>query len=139
MGDFNRAIPDATLSAPSCPKGRDCLRDGFRPDQDPYRHPSHELDRLSLRRAGRSGCAAGRRPGRVRERGTPEAVEAARVEYLGQKHGRLKAAQERLKSLEPATAGYGQRFNAAKAELEAACEAAKSRVERRGMPRGAST
>ena len=32
---------------------------------------------------------------------TPEAVEAARIEFLGQKQGRLKAAQERLKSLEP--------------------------------------
>ena len=32
---------------------------------------------------------------------TPEAVEAARVEFLGQKQGRVKAAQERLKSLEP--------------------------------------
>ena len=63
---------------------------------------------------------------------TPEAVEAARVEYLGQKHGRVKAAQERLRSLEPASRReYGQRFNAAKTQLESALEAAKSRVERR--------
>ncbi len=63
---------------------------------------------------------------------TPEEVEAARVEYLGQKHGQVKAAQERLKSLEPASRKeYGQRFNAAKAELEAALEAARSRVERK--------
>ena len=63
---------------------------------------------------------------------TPEGVEAARVEYLGQKHGRVKAAQERLKSLEPASRReYGQRFNAAKAELETALDAAKSRAERR--------
>ena len=47
---------------------------------------------------------------------TPEAVEAARVEYLGQKQGRLKSAQERLKSLEPAgRRAYGQKFNSAKA------------------------
>ena len=59
---------------------------------------------------------------------TAEAVEAARVEFLGQKQGRLKAAQERLKSLEPASRrAYGQQFNAVKTALEAACEAARSR------------
>ncbi len=65
---------------------------------------------------------------------TPEAVEAARVEYLGQKNGRVKVAQERLKSLEPASRKeYGQRFNAAKGELEAALEAARSRMERKAV------
>jgi phenylalanyl-tRNA synthetase alpha chain len=65
---------------------------------------------------------------------TPEEVEAARVEYLGQKHGRVKTAQERLKSLEPTSRKeYGQRFNAAKAELEAALEAARSRVDRKAI------
>ncbi len=59
------------------------------------------------------------------------AVEAARIEFLGQKQGRVKAAQERLKALEPAAKrAYGQRFNAVKGALEAACEAAKIRVER---------
>jgi phenylalanyl-tRNA synthetase alpha chain len=59
-------------------------------------------------------------------------VEAARVEFLGQKQGRLKAAQERLKSLEPSSRRtYGQQFNATKTALEAAFEAAKSRLERR--------
>jgi phenylalanyl-tRNA synthetase alpha chain len=63
---------------------------------------------------------------------TAEAVESARVEYLGQKQGRLKAAQERLKSLEPqARREYGQRFNSAKGALEAANEAARSRLERK--------
>jgi phenylalanyl-tRNA synthetase alpha chain len=63
---------------------------------------------------------------------TPEEVEAARVDYLGQKHGRVKAAQERLKSLEPTSRReYGQRFNAAKTQLETALDDAKSRVERR--------
>ena len=33
---------------------------------------------------------------------TPEALEAARIEFLGQKQGRVKAAQERLKTLDPA-------------------------------------
>jgi phenylalanyl-tRNA synthetase alpha chain len=60
-----------------------------------------------------------------------EAVESARVEFLGLKQGRIKAAQERLKSLEPsAKRAYGQRFNAVKGALEAAHEAAKARVER---------
>ena len=60
-----------------------------------------------------------------------EAVEAARVEYLGQKQGRIKAAQERLKSLDPsAKRAYGQRFNAVKGALESAHETAKARLER---------
>lgn len=69
---------------------------------------------------------------------TAEAVEAARIEYLGQKQGRVKAAQERLKSLEPAgKRAYGQRFNAVKQALEAALEAARTRVERRSVAAGA--
>jgi phenylalanyl-tRNA synthetase alpha chain len=68
---------------------------------------------------------------------TPEAVETVRVEYLGQKQGRVKAAQERLRSLESASKrAYGQRFNAAKAELEAAFESARSRVQRRATAEG---
>ena len=59
------------------------------------------------------------------------AVEAARIEFLGQRQGKLRAAQERLKSLPPeAKRAYGQRFNAVKTALEAAWEAAKARVER---------
>src|SRR5690606_6590250 len=66
-----------------------------------------------------------------REAGDPVAVEAARIEYLGQKQGRIKAAQERLKLIEPAARkDYGRRFNAVKKALEAAWESAKSRVER---------
>jgi phenylalanyl-tRNA synthetase alpha chain len=58
-------------------------------------------------------------------------VEAARVEYLGLKQGKVRAAQERLKTLEPAAKrAYGQRFNAVKGALEAACEAAKARAAR---------
>jgi phenylalanyl-tRNA synthetase alpha chain len=60
-----------------------------------------------------------------------EAVEAARIEFLGQKQGRVRAAQERLKSLPPeARRGYGQRFNTVKAALEQAWESARARVER---------
>ncbi|MHB1557878.1 MAG: phenylalanine--tRNA ligase subunit alpha [Isosphaeraceae bacterium] len=70
--------------------------------------------------------------------GSPEAVEAARVEYLGQKHGRVKAAQERLKTIEPASRKtYGQRFNAVKTDLESACDAARARVERKDVAVGA--
>ena len=60
-----------------------------------------------------------------------DAVEGARIEFLGQKQGRVKSAQERLKSLEPSgKKAYGQRFNAVKQTLEAACDGAKTRVMR---------
>jgi phenylalanyl-tRNA synthetase alpha chain len=63
--------------------------------------------------------------------GDAEQVEAARIEFLGQKQGRVKAAQERLKALPPeARRAYGQRFNAVKQALEGAWEAAKVRSER---------
>ncbi len=73
-----------------------------------------------------------------RQAETAGAVEAARIEFLGQKQGRVKAAQERLKALEPAARrGYGQRFNAVKQALEAAWDAAKTRAERpAAAPRG---
>jgi phenylalanyl-tRNA synthetase alpha chain len=59
-------------------------------------------------------------------------IEAARVEFLGQKQGRVKTAQERLKSLEPGDRrSYGQRFNEVKSALEAALESARSRLEKR--------
>lgn len=61
----------------------------------------------------------------------PASVEQARVEFLGQKQGKVRAAQERLKSLpKEAKRPYGQRFNAVKQALESACESAKARVER---------
>jgi len=66
---------------------------------------------------------------------SPAAVEAARVEFLGQKQGRVKAAQERLKTLPTAERrGYGQRFNAAKQALDAAWEAAQERAARQSRP-----
>ena len=66
-----------------------------------------------------------------------DAVEAARIEFLGQKQGKVKAAQERLKSLEPAAKrAYGQRFNAVKQALEAACDAAKVRAARPAVEAG---
>ncbi len=57
-------------------------------------------------------------------------VEALRIEFLGQKQGRIKQAQERLKTLPKEwKRDYGQRFNAVKTRLEAAWETAKTRVE----------
>ena len=66
-----------------------------------------------------------------REAATPAAVEAARIEFLGLKQGRVKSAQERLKSIpKESKRDYGLRFNAVKTALEGAWEAAKVRVER---------
>jgi phenylalanyl-tRNA synthetase alpha chain len=63
--------------------------------------------------------------------GGADAVEAARIEYLGQKQGRIKAAQERLKTLEPGVRkAYGQGFNGVKQRLEGAWAEAKARAER---------
>ena len=68
----------------------------------------------------------------------PEALETARIEFLGQKQGKLKAAQERLRTLDlPSKRVYGQRFNGVKQSLEAALEAARLRLERRAVARGA--
>jgi len=69
---------------------------------------------------------------------SPEALEAARIEYLGQKQGKVKAAQERLRTLDPAGKRvYGQRFNGIKQSLEAALSAARLRLERRSVAAGA--
>ncbi len=87
---------------------------------DPLESALLELDLLEA-----SGLAA------FDSAGAPEVLEAARIEYLGQKQGRVKTAQERLKTLEPAgKRAYGQRFNAVKQALESALEAARSRLER---------
>ncbi len=59
-----------------------------------------------------------------------EALEKARVSFLGLKQGRIKSAQEVLKTLPgPDRKAYGQRFNAVKTALEAACEQARGRIE----------
>lgn len=56
--------------------------------------------------------------------------EAARIAFLGLKQGRLKSAQEALKTLPgPDRKTYGQRFNAVKTNLEAASESVKARLE----------
>jgi phenylalanyl-tRNA synthetase alpha chain len=65
-----------------------------------------------------------------------EALEAARIDYLGAKAGRLKAAQKGLggveKSEKPAA---GKRFNEVKTAIEAAFETAKTRIESGGESR----
>src|SRR5262249_48664168 len=57
------------------------------------------------------------------------AIEAARVEFLGAKSGRLKTAQKGLGSVDgPAKPAAGKRFNEVKTRLEAALAAAQERV-----------
>jgi len=91
---------------------------------DPLASALADLDALEA--AGRAA---------FRSAATADAVEAARIEYLGQKQGRLKSAQERLKTLETsAKKCYGQRFNAVKQALDGAWDAAKARVERPAGP-----
>src|SRR5690606_27690099 len=58
-----------------------------------------------------------------------EALEAARIEFLGAKSGRLKEAQKGLGQVDPADRPQaGKRFNQAKTAIESAFEAAKSRT-----------
>jgi phenylalanyl-tRNA synthetase alpha chain len=57
------------------------------------------------------------------------ALEAARVQFLGAKSGRLKAVQKGLGAVDKADKpAAGQRFNAVKLEIEAAMEAARVRI-----------
>jgi phenylalanyl-tRNA synthetase alpha chain len=59
----------------------------------------------------------------------PDAVEALRVEFLGAKAGKLKAAQKGLGAVAPADKpAAGKRFNEVKQALEAALEQAQARV-----------
>jgi len=60
--------------------------------------------------------------------GDVAALEAARIEFLGMKSGRIKAAQKGLGTIDKADKPKaGQRFNEVKQHLEAALEAAKQR------------
>ncbi len=68
---------------------------------------------------------------------SPEALETARIEYLGQKQGKLKAFQERLRTLDPAGKRvYGQRFNGVKQSLETALSDARLRLKPRTVAAG---
>ncbi len=72
--------------------------------------------------------AAGQRA--LAEAGDPAALEAARVEFLGAKSGRLKALQKQLGAVAPADKpAAGKRFNELKQALEAAMDEARRRVE----------
>jgi len=58
------------------------------------------------------------------------ALEAARVEFLGAKSGRLKAIQKQLGAVPPTDKpAAGKRFNELKQALEAALTAARDRIE----------
>lgn len=61
-----------------------------------------------------------------RQASTAELAEAARIEYLGARNGRLNLAKDALKSL-PAESkrDYGQEFNRVKSALESACVEAR--------------
>jgi len=66
------------------------------------------------------------------------ALEAARVEFLGAKAGRLKAAQQGLGKVDKADKpAAGKRFNEVKQAVEAAFAAAQERVEKSATPRAA--
>jgi phenylalanyl-tRNA synthetase alpha chain len=57
------------------------------------------------------------------------ALEAARIEFLGAKAGRLKAAQQGLGKVDKAEKpAAGQRFNAVKQSIDAAFESAQQRL-----------
>ena len=61
--------------------------------------------------------------------GTPDAVEAARVEFLGAKNGRVKAAQKGLGTVAgPEKPSAGKRFHEVKGIVEAALESAQARL-----------
>lgn len=60
---------------------------------------------------------------------TAEAVEAARVEFLGAKQGRLKAAQKGMGAVDKADRpAAGKRFNEVKEQVESAFKAASERL-----------
>ncbi|MEN0110658.1 MAG: phenylalanine--tRNA ligase subunit alpha, partial [Planctomycetota bacterium] len=61
--------------------------------------------------------------------GDADALEAARVEFLGAKAGRLKALQKGMGAVDKADKpAAGQRLNAVKTAVEAALESAQSRL-----------
>ncbi len=78
----------------------------------------HELDELAAQATSALHAAA-----------EPDALEAARVEFLGAKSGRLKAVQKGLGSVAgPDKPAAGKRFNEVKQLLEAALADAQARL-----------
>ena len=97
-----------------------------RPDR-PRKLRCHPLDPAANPRLAELDALRSRGPGGLRAGGHARRGRGGADRVPGQKQGRVKAAQERLKSLEPAgKRAYGQRFNAVKQALEAACEAAQA-------------
>ncbi len=81
-----------------------------------------ELDHLVLEATGAFAAAA-----------DAAALEAARIDFLGAKAGRLKAAQKGLGSVPPADKpAAGKRFNEVKTAIEAAFAAAGERLQQVG-------
>jgi phenylalanyl-tRNA synthetase alpha chain len=77
-----------------------------------------ELDSLATDASAAFGAAT-----------TPDAVESARVEFLGAKNGRLKSAQKGLGTVPgPEKPAAGKRFHEVKGIVEAALETAQSRL-----------
>jgi phenylalanyl-tRNA synthetase alpha chain len=77
-----------------------------------------ELDELAT--AGQAALA---------QAADPDALEAARVEFLGAKSGRLKSAQKGLGAVAgPDKPAAGKRFNEVKTALESALAAAQERI-----------
>ncbi len=69
--------------------------------------------------------------------GDDDALEAARIAFLGAKSGRLKAVQKGLGRVDkPDKPTAGKEFNAAKQHLEAAHQAAQDRLAQQGGPTG---
>jgi phenylalanyl-tRNA synthetase alpha chain len=81
-----------------------------------------ELDRLAQEATGAFAAAP-----------DAAALEAARIDFLGAKSGRLKTAQKGLGSVPPADKpAAGKRFNEVKTAIEAAFAAASGRLEHSG-------
>ncbi len=68
------------------------------------------------------------------------ALEAARVEYLGAKSGRLRATQRQMSSIDKAERPQaGKRFNEVKTKIDLAFESATSRLAKSDGPRTVET
>ena len=68
-------------------------------------------------------------PAALAAAGDAEAVEAARIQFLGAKSGRLKAVQKGLGGVDKADKpAAGKRFNDVKQQIEAALEEARQRL-----------
>jgi phenylalanyl-tRNA synthetase alpha chain len=69
----------------------------------------------------------------------PSALEAARIEFLGAKNGRLKNVQKGLAGVEKSDKpAAGKRFNEVKEALDTAFVAAQERIERNGQAPGSA-